>query len=50
MNKIAESSPKLENGQELYIPLEKFHEKVSTIKDNYYQSQLSFKPVFEKFT
>ncbi len=49
MNKIAASNPKLQTGQEMYIPLEEFHERISNIKNNYYQSRLSFKPVFEKF-
>jgi hypothetical protein len=49
MNKIAESNSKLQAKQAFYIPLEEFHKQVHTIKDNFYQSKLSFKPVFEKF-
>ena len=49
MNKIAEPNSNLNSKQDLYIPLEEFHERVSTIKDNYYESTLRFTPVFENF-
>ncbi len=48
MNKIAASNPKLQAKRTHYIPLEEFHKQVHTIKENYYPSKLSFKPVFEK--
>ena len=48
MNKIAESSTKIKAKKELYIPLEEFHKQATTIKDNYYQSEFSFQPVFDK--
>ena len=48
MNKIAESNLNLKGNQELYIPLEDFHKQATNIKDNYYQSEFSFQPVFEK--
>ena len=49
MNKITETTLNTKTKQDFYIPLEEFYERVSIIKDNYYESKLSFKPVFEKF-
>ena len=49
MNKIADSNPKLQTKQEIYIPLEAFHDQLSKIKSVHYKSELSFKPVFQRF-
>ena len=50
MNKIAETEIKIrEKQEELYIPLQDFHKITLEAKDKYYKSELSFKPVFEKF-
>lgn len=49
MNKLKDQNLRLQTNRELYIPLEEFNRKVSIIEDRYYQSALSFTPVFEKF-
>ncbi len=49
MNKIATSKPAAQANQEFYIPLEEFHKHASNVKETHYKSQLSFRPIFDKF-